>query len=93
MYVHVQVIKPASSKLGSACCQEIIVIEGKGLPVISTATAVPVPQGSGLIDLHWQGARTHRQSAAKGVKLVVQPPNNPPDVIFDFFLDGPPQIP
>ncbi len=51
MHVHVQVIKPASSKLGSARCQWIFVIEGRGLPAISAA-AVRVPQGSGLIDLH-----------------------------------------
>ncbi len=51
MHVLVQVIKPASSKLGSARCQWIIVIEGKGLPAISAA-AVYLPQGSGLIDLH-----------------------------------------
>ena len=51
MHVHVPVIKPASSKLGSARCQWIVVIEGKGLPAIS-ATAVHLPQGSGLIDLH-----------------------------------------
>ncbi len=51
MHVHVQVIKPANSKLSSARCQWIIVIEGGGLPAISAA-AVRVPQGSGLIDLH-----------------------------------------
>ena len=52
MHVHVQVIKPASSKLGSARCQWIIVIEGRGLPAISSAAAVHIPQGFGLIDLH-----------------------------------------
>ncbi len=26
-------------------------------------------------------------------KLVVRPPNNLPDIIFDFFLNGPPQFP
>ncbi len=51
MHVHVQVIKPASSKLGSTRCQWIIVIERKGSPAISAA-AVHVPKGSGLIDLH-----------------------------------------
>ncbi len=51
MHVHVYTIKPDSSKLGSARCQWIVVIEGKGLPAIS-ATAVHIPQGSGLIDLH-----------------------------------------
>ncbi len=51
MHIHVQVIKPASSKLGSACCKWIVVIGGKGLPAIS-AGAVHLPQGSGLIDLH-----------------------------------------
>ncbi len=50
MHVHVQVIKPASSKLGSARCRWII-IEGTGLPAIAAA-AVHVPQGSSLIDLH-----------------------------------------
>ncbi len=52
MHVHVQVIKPASSKLGSARCQWIIGIEGKGLPAISSAVAVHLLQGFGLIDLH-----------------------------------------
>ncbi len=52
MQVHVQVIKPASPKLGSARCQWIIVIEGKGLPAISSAVAVHLLQGFGLIDLH-----------------------------------------
>ncbi len=52
MHVHAQVIKPASSKLGSARCQWIIIIEGKGLPAISSAAVVRVPQGFGLIDLH-----------------------------------------
>ncbi len=51
MHIHVQVIQPASSKLGSACCQWIVVIGGKGLPAISAA-AVHRPQGFGLIDLH-----------------------------------------
>ncbi len=50
MHVHVQVIKPASSKLGSARCRWII-IEGTGLPAIAAA-AVHVPQGSGLINYH-----------------------------------------
>ena len=52
MHVHVQVIKPASSKLGSARYQWIIVIEGRGLPAISSAAAIHLPQGFGLIDLH-----------------------------------------
>ena len=52
MHVHVPVIKPASSKLGSARCQWIIVIDGRGLPAISSAAAVHLPQGFGLIDLH-----------------------------------------
>ncbi len=52
MHVHVQVIKPASSKLGNARCQWIIVIEGKGLPAISSAAAVHLLQGFSLIDLH-----------------------------------------
>ncbi len=51
MHVHVQVIKPASSKLDSARCRWIIVIEGKGSPAISAAT-VDLSQGFGLIDLH-----------------------------------------
>ena len=53
MHVHVQVIKPVSSKLGSARCQWIIVIQGKGLPAISTAaTTAVVPWGLrlGFID-------------------------------------------
>ncbi len=51
MHVHVQVIKPASSKPGSACCQWIVVIEGKGLPAISAA-AGSLLLGFGLIDRH-----------------------------------------
>ncbi len=51
MHVHVQVIKPDSTKLGRTYCQWIVVIEGKGLSAISAAS-VPVLQGSGLIDLH-----------------------------------------
>ena len=51
MHVHVQVIKPVSSKLSSTRCQWFIVIEGKGSPAIFAA-AVHIPQGSGLIDLH-----------------------------------------
>ncbi len=52
MHVHVQVIKPASSKLGSAGCQWIVVIERTGLPAISAAATGPFLLGSGLIDLH-----------------------------------------
>ncbi len=48
MHVHVQVIKPTSSKLGSACCQWIVVIEGKGLPEISAAGSLLL--GFGFID-------------------------------------------
>ncbi len=51
MHVHVQVIKPASSRLGSACCQWIVIVEGKGLPAIAAATGLLL-LGSGLIDLH-----------------------------------------
>jgi hypothetical protein len=60
MHVRVQVIKPASSKLGSARCQWIVVIEEKRLPTISAtvrattsaATTRPILLGPGLIDLH-----------------------------------------
>ena len=59
MQVHLQVIKPASSKLGSAQCQWIIVIEGKGLPAISAADAPPTIATRSLflrfslVDRHW----------------------------------------
>ncbi len=57
MHVHVQVIKPATSRLGSAYCQWIVVIEGKGLPAISAAAVRPTTSaprlpllGFGFID-------------------------------------------
>jgi len=59
MHAHFQVFKPASSKRGNVCCQQIVGYEGKGLPTIlaaavptTTSAAGPLLLGFGLIDLH-----------------------------------------
>ncbi len=41
----------------------------------------------------WDAEETDDQVAWLAWWLIVRPPNNPPDVVFDFFLDGPPQFP
>jgi len=48
MHVHVQVIKPASSQLGSASCDGSVVIDRMGLPAISAARSVVLFMGKPL---------------------------------------------
>ncbi len=38
----------------------------------------------------WDNAEIDDRVAEWAWWLIVRPPNNPPDVVFDFFLDGPP---